>query len=57
MAQKCLALSVSHRSLLNDDGPLQCEEVVEQPQHGSRIVANIMHLQNLIAALTPVPAD
>ena len=55
MAQKCLALSASHRSLLNDE-PLRCEEVVEQPQHGSRIAAKIAHLRNLIAALTPVPA-
>ena len=58
MARRCLALSVSQRSLLNDDlGPLQHhEEGVEQPQHGSRIAAKIVHLQNLIATLTPVPA-
>lgn len=59
MARRCLALSVSQRSLWSDDlgPPLQCqEEGVEQPQHGSRIAAKIIHLRNLIATLTPVPA-
>lgn len=60
MAQRCLSLSISQRPLstLSDDlYPLQClEEVVSQPQHGSRIAAKIIHLRNLIATLTPVPA-
>ena len=52
MARRCLASSASERL-----DPLQChEEVVEQPQHGSRIAAKIMHLRNLLATLTPVPA-
>ena len=55
MARRCLALSGSQRLLLNDD-PHQSDEAVEQPRHGSRIAAKIIHLQNLIAALTPVPA-
>lgn len=65
MARRCLALSVSTQRSLLSDGPdplLQChdsEEVVdnaEQPQHGSRIAAKIIHLRNLIATLTPIPA-
>lgn len=59
MARRCLALSVSQHSLLTMNGdPLQYEEVevAEQSQHGSRIAAKTIHLQNLIAALTPVPA-
>ena len=57
MARRCLALSNSQRlELLNDD-QLQCEpRVVEQPRQGNRIAAKIAHLQNTIAALTPVPA-
>lgn len=61
MAQRCLSLSISQHSLLttlsDDLYPLQChEEVVSQPQHGSRIAAKIIHLRNLIATLAPVPA-
>lgn len=42
MAQRCLALLTSQCSLLCDD-PLECKDVVDKPQPGSRIIAKIIH--------------